>query len=139
MASSITFILKEPKSSEPTLIYLILRFNAYKVDEAGKKTYQQLKFSTGLKWKPDHWNSKKHKGRDGIEFPDPGELNQRIRNMEMVVSDIYRKLINNGVEISSENIRAEIDKRPDVFPDLKRKAVKATALKEKPKTMIGFF
>jgi len=139
MASSITFILKEPKSSEPTLIYLILRFNAYKVDEAGKKTYQQLKFSTGLKWKPEYWNSKKHKGRDGSDFPDPGELNQRIRNMEMVVSDIYRKLINNGIAITSENIREEIDKRPDVFPDLKRKAVKASALREKPKTLIDFF
>ena len=139
MASSITFVLKDPKSNEPSLIYLILRYNSYKINDLGKKSYLQLKFSTGMKWKPDHWNSKKHRGRDNAEFPDPGELNQRIRNMEMVISDIYRKLINNGAAITSDNIRSEIDKRPDVFPDLKRRAVKAFALKEKPRTLIAFF
>ena len=139
MASSITFALKEPKSNEATLIYLFLRFNSYKVNDSGEKSYQRLKFSTGLKWKPENWNAKKHKGKTGAGYPDATELNQRLSNMETVVSDIYRKLINNGVAITSENIREEIDKRPEVFPDLKRKVAKATALKEKPKTLIEFF
>lgn len=139
MASSITFALKEPKSNEATLIYLFLRFNSYKVNDSGEKSYQRLKFSTGLKWKPENWNAKKHKGKTGSGYPDATELNQRLSNMDTVVSDIYRMLINNGIEIDADNIRAEIDKRTDVFPDLKRKAVKATALKEKPKALIEFF
>lgn len=140
MASSITFVLKEPRSTEPSLIYLILRHNSYKLDNSGKnKVYQQLKFSTGMKWKPNDWNTKKHKGKDGKDNPDPNELNQRLSNMETVVSDIYRRLVNNGIEITADSIRAEIDKRPDVFPDLRRKSIKATASKEQPKTLIDFF
>lgn len=139
MASSITFALKEPKSNEATLIYLFLRFNSYKVNESGGKSYQRLKFSTGLKWKPENWNAKKHKGKTGAGYPDAAELNQRLSNMETVVSDIYRKLINNGIAITADTVREEIDKRPDVFPDLKRKGIKASALKEKPKTLIEFF
>ncbi len=56
--------------------------------------------------------------------------------METVVSDIYRRLVNNGIEITADSIRAEIDKRTDVFPDLRRKSIKATVLKEQPKTLI---
>ena len=139
MASSITFALKEPKSNEPTLIYLFLRFNSYTIDDSGNKSYRRLKFSTGLKWKPVNWNVKKHKGKIGDVYPDATELNQRLSNIETTVSDIYRKLVNNGIEITADNIRSEIDKRPDVFPDLKRKAVKASAKQEKPKALISFF
>jgi hypothetical protein len=71
MAHSITFVLKEPKSSEPTLIYLIMRYNAYKVDNFGKKSYQQFKFSNGMKWIPKNWNIKKHEGIRKDNTPDP--------------------------------------------------------------------
>lgn len=140
MACSVTFVIKEPKSAEASLIYLVLRFGSYRVEiNNDKKLYQQLKFSTGIKWKPQSWNAKKHKGRDGRDHPDPTELNQRLSNMETVILDIYRKLVNDGTPITSINIRSEIDKRTDVFPDLKRKAVKQEARKEQPRSLIGFF
>lgn len=139
MASSITFVLKEPKSTKPTLIYLIFRHNSYKVDGSGKKYYSQLKYSTGMKWNPAHWNFEKRKGLNRQLFPDPTELNQRISNMENVAADIYRRLINDGAEITAETIRNELDKRKDIFPDLRRRAVNPAALKKHPITLLGFF
>lgn len=139
MAQSITFVLKEPKSSEPTLIYLIMRYNAYKVDNLGNKTYQRFKFSTGMKWIPKNWNIKKHEGLKKENAPDPTELNQRLKNIETVVSDIYRKLVNDKVEITSDILRNELNKRTDIFPDLKRKAPRASAVIEQPITLLSFF
>ncbi|NVO21646.1 MAG: site-specific integrase, partial [Bacteroidetes bacterium] len=139
MASSITFVLRDPKASEPSLIYLIFRCNSYTVDSEGRKSYRQFKFSTGLKWNPRHWSVEDNKGIDRKDFPDPTELNQRLRNMEMVVADIYRKLINDRRQVTSESIRAEIDKRVDVFPDLKRKAIKASALEAASKSVVKYF
>ena len=92
-----------------------------------------------MKWKFINWNKNKNRGGNGEGKPDPAELNQRLSNMETVVSDIYRRLINNGIEITGDSIRSEIDKRPEVFPDLRRKAIKASTLKENPKTLIGFY
>jgi hypothetical protein len=139
MSANFTFILKEPKSSEPTLIYLVLRCNIYKVDNTGKKKYQQFKFSTGMKWNPKQWNFEKHKGMNGNDSPDPDELNQRLNNIENVAANIYRKLVNDGVEITADNFRNELEKRTDVLPDVHRKAVKPSAITERPKTVLTFF
>jgi integrase len=139
MAASTTFVLKEPKGSSSTLIYLVLRFNSYTVDDTGKKSYRQLKFSTGLKWSPKHWNIKKHQGINRQGFPDPGELNQRLKNIETAATDIYRRLVNDAIEINADSIRAELDKRKDLFPDLKRRAIKSTAKKTSVKSLLVFF
>ncbi|MEI8046807.1 MAG: site-specific integrase [Bacteroidota bacterium] len=139
MAHSITFILKEPKSSEPTLIYLIMRYNTYKVDNVGNRSYQRFKFSTGLKWIPKNWNIKKNEGIKKDNAPDPDELNQCIKNIENVASNIYRKLVNDKVDITFDVLRKELDKRTDIFPDLKRKATRASAVIEQPKTLLVFF
>ncbi len=139
MSSSITFVLKNPKSSDPSLIYLIFRYNSYKIDSSGKKSYQRFKFSTGLRWNPSHWDKIKNCGIDKKGFPDPGELNLRLKNMEVVVADIYRKLINDGNEVTAEIIRSELDKRTDVFPDLKRKTVKASAIAKSSKSVVSYF
>ena len=139
MASTRTFVLKEPKISKPTLIYLIIRFNDYTVNESGKKIYRQFKFSTGMKWNPDFWDFKKQRGFKRDKSPDPDELNQHLTNIDNVASNIYRKLVNDEVEITADILRAELNKRTDVFPDLKRKTIKPSAIKEKPKTLIGFY
>ena len=139
MAVTVTFVLKEPKSSEPTLIYLIMRYNAYKVDNSGNKTYQQFKFSTGMKWVAKNWNLKKHRGITKDNAPDPAELNLRLDNIDNAAKNIYQRLVNEKIEITSDVLRNELDKRTDVFPDLRRKATRASAIIEQPKTLLAFF
>lgn len=139
MALSTSFVLKEPKSTEPSLIYLIMRYNAYKINDSGRKSYQQFKFSTGMKWIANNWNFKKQRGISKNNAPDPAELNLRLDNIDNVAKNIYQQLINQKVEITSDVLREELDKRTDVFPDLKRKATKASALREQPKTLLTFF
>lgn len=139
MPSSVTFVLKEPKSSQQTLIFLVFRFNAYSIDaKNGNIKYERLKLSTGLKWKPCDWNPAKYRGREKSGSLDARELNQRLSNIENAVTDIYRKMINNNVEITLDSLREEIEKRTDIFPDIRRKTTNDT-LKGKPKTLIAFF
>lgn len=139
MPTSVTFILKDPKSVQPTLIYLIFRFNSFKYNyKNNEKKYERLKISTGLKWKPADWNSSKYRGRDKSGCPDPTELNQRLTNMETVITDLHRKMINDNEEITLETIRENLEKRTDVFPDL-RKKFSGEASSQMPTDLISFF
>jgi integrase len=128
MPSSTTFVLKEPNKNEPSLIYLIFRFNHYQVNETGKKDYKQFKYSTGMKWSPENWSTKLHRGIDKPAYPDSAELNQRLKNIETAISDIYRKLVNDRIEITFDLLRQELNKREDLFPDNRTKRIKKTAI-----------
>lgn len=128
MPSSTTFVLKEPNKKEPSLIYLIFRFNHYQVNETGKKEYKQFKYSTGMKWSPDHWSAELHRGIISREHPDSTELNQRLKNIETAMSDIYRKLVNDGTTVTFDVLRQELNKREDLFPDIRTKRIKKTAV-----------
>jgi site-specific recombinase XerD len=139
MASSSTFVLKEPKGDTSTLIYLVIRFNSYEVNETGKKKYKQVKFSTGMKWIPKHWDIKKHKGINRQGYPDPAELNQGLQNIKTAAADIYRRLVNNGIKISADSLREELHKREDLFPDLRKHEVRSSALKSVSENLVSFY
>ncbi|OYU96705.1 MAG: tyrosine type site-specific recombinase [Bacteroidetes bacterium B1(2017)] len=88
------FVLKEPEAKEPTLIYLFYNFN-----------YKRLKYSTGEKILPKYWNSKEQKAKQSKDFQESTELNVRLKNIEACINDIYRKLVNDGIEPSPEKLR----------------------------------
>jgi integrase len=88
------FVLKEPEANEPTLIYLFYNFN-----------YQRLKYSTGEKILPKYWNPKDQKAKQSRDFQESTELNVRLKNIETSVNDIYRRLINDGIEPNPEKLR----------------------------------
>jgi hypothetical protein len=50
-----TFVLKEPKATEPTLVYLLFHFNSTK-----------LKYSTSQKILPKNWNGEKQRAKELI-------------------------------------------------------------------------
>jgi integrase len=93
-----TFVLKEPTSKEPTLIYLIFRFEK-----------QKLKYSTGQKIKKIYWNFDDHKAKDVRAFSKAAELNTLLKNLETAVSNEYRKLLNDKVPITIEKLRLPLD------------------------------
>jgi hypothetical protein len=49
------FILKQPKSKEPTLIYLLYRYNGIR-----------FKYSTGWKILPKFWNAETQRARETL-------------------------------------------------------------------------
>jgi integrase len=133
MATYATFELKDSKSNGETLIYLIFRFNHYKVSFIGKKIYTKMKISTGERVNPKYWNYEVHRATAKRNFFDPAELNQRLTNIETAVNDIYRRLINDGITVTPDCIRTEMDKLEYLFPNKAAKPIK-TALAPKPET-----
>lgn len=98
---STTFVLKEPKSTEPTLVYMLYWFNNIK-----------LKYSTGQKISPKFWNPKKDKQRakETRQFPGYAEFNTLLDNLESAADNQYRKLLNDKIVPTPDLIRPVLDK-----------------------------
>ncbi|MEI2738125.1 MAG: tyrosine-type recombinase/integrase [Chitinophagaceae bacterium] len=97
--ASVTFILKEPKSIEPTLVYLIFRFNG-----------GMLKYSTSQKINPKFWNPEKQRSKETRQFPEYAEFNTLLNNLESCVNDNYRKQINDKISPTPDLLRLSLDK-----------------------------
>jgi integrase len=96
--ATVNFYLKEPKSENETLIFLVFRFNN-----------QQLKYSTNEKINPDYWNPVNQRARETKKFSEYPEFNTRIANIETSVKNAYRKLLNDGIEPTPEIIKEELN------------------------------
>lgn len=93
------FVLKEPNSSEKTLVNLFYNFNN-----------QRLKYSTGEKINPKFWNPKKQRAKENSQFPEFPEFNQRLNNIETAIQTCYRRLINDNKFVSPDLLRKELKK-----------------------------
>lgn len=93
------FVLKEPKSTEKTLVYLFYRYNT-----------QVLKYSTGEKIHPKFWNPEKQRARDTAKYAEASEFNQRLNNIETAVNISYRRLVNNGTVVTKETLKKELNR-----------------------------
>lgn len=99
------FILKEPKSDKPTLVYLFYNFNN-----------ERLKYSTGEKILPRYWDFTKQKAKKTPQFPQHLEFNQKLKNIEMAIDTTYLRLVNSKVTITPELLKAEINKELEISP-----------------------
>jgi len=93
------FVLKEPNSKNETLVYLFYNFN-----------YERLKYSTGEKIHPKAWNASKQRAKETVQFIQYPEFNQRLNNIENAVNNSYRRLLNNGIDVTPELLKEEINK-----------------------------
>lgn len=98
--ASTTFVLKEPNSTDPTLVYMLFWFNNVK-----------LKYSTGQKINPKFWNPKKDRQRakETRQFPGYAEFNTLLDNLENAANNRYRTLINDKHVPTPELIRPALD------------------------------
>ena len=78
----VTFNLKEPNCKKETLMFLIYRFNSYK-----------LKYSTGQRVLPQHWISEKQHIRESKNFRQHETINLLLDQIEAAAGGCYRKLI----------------------------------------------
>ena len=69
--ASATFVLKEPKSKDKTLVYLLFRYQN-----------QRLKYSTGQKILPKFWNPENQRARETKQFIQYGEFNALLQKIE---------------------------------------------------------
>src|SRR5436190_5912842 len=93
-----TFVLKEPNSKEPTLLYLFYYYNS---------TF--LKFSTGWKIKPRFWNGDAQRARETRQFEKHGELNTLLKNLSSEVADTHRKLINDKIPVTNDRLKLALN------------------------------
>src|SRR4051812_48871365 len=92
------FVLKEPNCKEPTLVYLFFYFRG-----------QTLKYSTGQKISPKYWNSAAQLAKETRQFPEYGEFNSLLKNLNSCVSNEYRKLINDNTSPSPEKLKVALN------------------------------
>ncbi len=95
--AAVSFVLKEPKSTSATLVYLVFRFNSL-----------QWKFSTEQKITPKFWNPENSRARETRSFSNYSEFNTTLGNCENAVMNTYRKLINDKEQVTKEQLREAI-------------------------------
>src|SRR6187549_1367298 len=93
------FVLKEPKSKEPTLIYLLFRFNN-----------QKVKYSVGQKVPPKFWNSSAQRVKETKQFPEHETLNKLLDNLSRKAEDTYRDLLNTKKAPTIFKLKDELNK-----------------------------
>lgn len=107
--AKVKFVLKEPKSENETLVYLMFTFNN-----------QRLKYSTGEKIHPDYWNPTTKRAKETKYFPEYPEFNTSLDNLENKIKTIYRRLVNDNISPNIELLREELEKsKSETQPDQK--------------------
>jgi integrase len=108
--ANVTFILKEPESKAPTLVYLIYRFNN-----------QRLKYSTGQKILPKFWNFDKQRVKENRQFPEYGDFNAFLNNLEAKTHSAYRSMLIDGKSPSPDALRIALNEAIDRTEKTQRK------------------
>ena len=96
------FVLKEPNSTNKTLVYLFYNYNN-----------QRLKYSTGEKIHAKFWNSTKQRAKETSQFPEHPEFNQRLKNIETAINTSYRRLLNDNIQITPVLLKEELNRELD--------------------------
>ncbi len=103
--ANITFVLRNPKSTSNTLVFMIYRL----------PDRQRLKYSTKKSVHPDHWNSKTYRANTDIEGgrllkSQLKTLNIVIDKYENTLQGIIANLEIGSIQITPERLRQELDK-----------------------------
>jgi integrase len=95
---STTFVLKEPNQASPTLVYLIFRFNG-----------SRLKYSTGQKIAAKFWNAERQRAKETRQLHGYAEFNSLLSNLENIVQNNYRRLLNDKIVPTPDLLRSSLD------------------------------
>jgi len=93
-----SFVLKEPGKKGYSLVYLMFRYNNYR-----------LKYSTGEKIPPNFWNPEKQRAKETRQFPLYPEFNARLQQIENHIYNLHRKFLNDGLFPTPEMLRIELN------------------------------
>lgn len=93
-----SFVLKEPKATAETLVYLLYHFNSTK-----------LKYSTSQKIHPKNWNPEKQRAKELRSFPEYAHFNFMLDKLETAVNTAYRKLLLEDYTPTPDLLRKAVD------------------------------
>ena len=93
-----TFVLKEPTSKEPTLIFLFYRFES-----------QKLKYSTGEKIIPKNWNPTKQRSKESRLLRDAESLNKRLDDLAQTVRAAHRDLLKDNKQPTVHKLKEALN------------------------------
>ncbi len=93
---TLNYYLYNVNSAKETLIVLHFRYS-----KTGKLIY-----STRQKIRPRHWNKTKQRAKETDAFSQYSELNTLLNKIENETFNIYRKLLNDGINISNDNLKS---------------------------------
>ena len=121
MAVNISFKLRNAQKGIPpskqiaTPILMMVNFGYYESGENGIKRYMPLKYATGEKIKPAHWNGERAKQ---ISSTDHQNLNTRLDNLEGYAKSSIKELLNEEEILTPQKIKALIDKKnPNIIEE----------------------
>lgn len=77
-----SFVLRQPKSTKPTNIYLVCRIQG-----------KQVKLATGVKVYPEHWNTKKQEAYISVRLTELDNQNNEIANKKIKALETVYRLI----------------------------------------------
>lgn len=106
--ATVKFYLKSPKQSNSSLFFRI-NYGAFKIVN-GKKQYLPLQYQIDKTINPTFWNSKKGEVKQVNKFPQYPEFNARLNNIRDTALTVLRKLKNDGIKLSNDILRKELDK-----------------------------
>ncbi len=98
--ASATFVLKEPKSKDNTLVYLLFRYQN-----------QTFKYSTGQKILPKFWSFTNQRAKETKQFKQYGEFNALLQKIEDKAFDSYRKLTTDIIVPTKDRMRKELNRK----------------------------
>ena len=93
------FVLKEPTSKDPTLIYLFYYFNN-----------AHLKYSTGEKIHPNFWNTEKQRAKQTKAFPTYASLNKTLDDLANDIKNGHRDLVSANKTPTPYKLKDILDK-----------------------------
>lgn len=95
----IKFYLKEPKSKNDTLIFLVYRHN-----------YQYFKYYTGEYAYPEGWDLKKQRPKITTKFPNNINVDRQLSKYEFFLNDLINELKRKKTEITNDLLKIHLDK-----------------------------
>lgn len=105
--ATLKYYIRPPKNGKSN-IFFRLSYGAFDMVN-GKKRYRPLEYYISESIDPKFWDKKDGKAiRKG--FAQFSEFNAMLDNIENEVHNIVRRLSNDGIELTHETIRVEVDK-----------------------------
>jgi len=92
------FVLKDTKSKEPTLIFLMFRYD-----------YKALKYSTGISISTKFWNIEDQKIRETQKIKNASDLNLTLSNLKNGIEAEYRRLLNEGIYPTHDRLKIKLN------------------------------
>lgn len=92
------FVLKEPNSKEPTLIFLMFRYDNI-----------TLKYSTGISLHKNYWNNTEQRVRETKKLKNSGQFNHTLDNLQNCVESEHRKFLNDGIYPTPDKLKSKLD------------------------------